>query len=87
MTIAEQLGNAGAEYSRIISSKKANNAARFESARARYLELLDLTINDPRWSVNRKQEIQRLRELTSQNFPEKLQTYFDQFATLARSKH
>lgn len=86
MTIAEQLGNVGSEYSRIISSRKRSDQERFNSALERYLELLDLTINDPRWDFYRKRELLRLREFSCENFPEDLQKYFDQFALLARSK-
>lgn len=84
MTLAEQLGNAGSEFSRIISSRKRNDQARFNSALVRFLELLDLTINDPRWSVYRKRELLRLREISCEDFPENMQAYFDQFALLAR---
>lgn len=84
MTIAEQLGNVGSEYSRIIASLKRNDQSRFNSALERYLELLDLTISDPRWNFYRKRELLRLREISCENFPEDLQKYFDQFALLAR---
>jgi hypothetical protein len=84
MTLAEQLGNVGSEYSRAVSSHKRNDQARFNSALARFLELLDLTIIDPRWNVHRKRELLRLREISCEGFPENLQTYFDQFAILAR---
>jgi hypothetical protein len=86
MSIAEQLGNVGSEYSRIVSSRKRNNTARFNSALERYLELLDLTINDPRWGFYRKRELLRLREYSCENFPENLQKFFDQFALVARNK-
>jgi len=49
MTIAEQLGNVGSEYERALSWKERGDTARFEQAFARLLELLDLTIVDPRW--------------------------------------
>ncbi|MBI4049578.1 MAG: hypothetical protein HY395_02055 [Candidatus Doudnabacteria bacterium] len=86
MTIAEQLGNVGSEYSRIISSRKRKDNDRFNSALERYLELLDLTISDPRWDFYRKRELLRLREHSCEDFPEDLQKYFDRFALLAR-KH
>ena len=84
MTIAEQLGNVGSEYSRAVNSLKRNDQIRFTFARIRFLELLDLTINDSRWNIYRKRELLRLRESSCDNFPEDLQTYFDQFALLAR---
>src|SRR3989344_3888001 len=84
MTLAEQLGNVGSEYSRAVSSKKRDDQVKFNSASVRFLELLDLTINDPRWSVHRKRELLRLRGAACEHFPEPLQQYFDQFALLAR---
>ena len=84
MTLAQQLGNVGSEYSRAVNSQIRNDQAHFEGASKRYLELLDLTINDPRWSLARKRELLRLREISSQDFPEDLQIFFDQFALLAR---
>ena len=83
MTIAEQLGNVGWEYSR-MSSNYNKNAARFNSARDRFLELLDLTISDPRWSTYRKKELLHLREIGDKDFSPDLQSYFDRFAALAR---
>ena len=84
LTIAEQLGNVGSEYSRAGSSLKQGNQVRFRAAQERFLELLDLTIIDPRWSVFRKRELLRLREICCEDFPDNLQDYFDQFALLAR---
>ncbi len=83
LTIAEQLGNIGSEYSRAISNRNTNKA-RFESAKNRFLELLDMTIIDPRWGFYRKKELLRLREISAVDFPEDLQKYFDQFALMAR---
>lgn len=64
MTICEQLGNAGSEFERAASAKRSGKTARFESALARFLELLDLTASDPRWHAGRQREILRLRELS-----------------------
>ena len=83
LTIANQLGNIGSEYSRCVNNRN-KNAARFDAARNRFLELLDLTIGDPRWNMFRKRELLRLREISAVDFPEDLQKYFDQFALLAR---
>jgi len=85
MSLAEQLGNVGSEYSRAVSNHNQNET-RFNAARERFLELLDLTIADPRWNVYRKRELLRLREISCQDFPPDLQTYFDKFASLARTK-
>ena len=84
LSLAEQLGNVGSEYSRITRNEKSGNEQRALSARKRYFELLDLTINDPRWSVHRKRELLRLREITGEQVPEDLQKYFDQFVGLVR---
>ena len=88
MTLAEQLGNIGSEYGRAVNWAK-KDAGRFNSALIRYLELLDLTINDPRWGANRKKEFLRLREqscgeLVDGEKDKNFQKYFDQFAFLAR---
>ena len=89
MTLAEQLGNVGSEFSRAANSLKRNDKPRFDSALVRFLELLDLTISDNRWSGFRKKELLRLRETSCEellnNKPDsKLQKYFDQFVLLAR---
>lgn len=84
MTLAEQLGNIGSEYSRAVAGLKRNDQARFKSAQVRFLELLDFTINDPRWDYYRKRELLRLREISAFDFPEDLQKYFDRFALIAR---
>lgn len=86
LSLADQLGNVGSEYSRILASRKSNNEARFKSALVRFLELLDLTIQDPRWSFFRKRELLRLRETCCDSFPSDLQKYFDRFALLARKR-
>ena len=83
MTIADQLGNVGSEYSRAVNNRDRNQE-RFTAARTRFLELLNLTIRDPRWNFFRKRELLRLREISCEDFPENLQTYFDQFAIMAR---
>lgn len=84
MSLAEQLGNVGSEYSRVVKNTKEHKVARAESARARYFELLDLTKRDPRWNIYRKRELSRLREITGEDFSGNLQQYFDRFALLVR---
>jgi hypothetical protein len=84
LTLADQLGNIGSEYSRIVLNRRRHDQQRFEAAFNRYLELLDLTIADPRWGFPRKKELLRLREISCDEFPEDLQSYFDQFALMAR---
>jgi hypothetical protein len=95
MTIAEQLGNVGSEYERARSSKERGDEVRFEHAFARLLELLDLTIADPRWKNHRLKELTRLREVICDELlnetPEfvqesDLREYFLYFGILARSE-
>ena len=62
-SIAAQLGNVGSEYERALRWKKQGARDRFEHAFARMLELLDLTIADPRWKNHRLKELTRLREV------------------------
>ena len=62
-SIAEQLGNVGSEYERALRAKEQGDAVRFEHAFARMLELLDLTVADPRWRNHRLRELCRVREI------------------------
>ncbi len=59
-TLAEQLGHVGSEVSRI--RKAQGDEQRFWSAATRAFELLDLTIEDPRWRL-RLRELLRVREV------------------------
>ncbi len=88
LTLPEQLGNVGSEYERAMSWRKKNSPDHAQKAFDRMLELLDLTLSDPRWSGRRK-ELARLREeacrlLYSQDDSPGLGKYFLQFAALAR---
>lgn len=47
-SISEQLGNVGSEFERAASAFQRGDEARFEKAFERMLELLDLTIADPK---------------------------------------
>ena len=96
LTLAEQLGNAGSEVSRAIRWKSRNDRLA-EGALFRALELLDLTLADPRLrgSVARLREIARAREVVVDflagsneycSTATSLQKYFDAFAISAR-KH
>ena len=91
MSLAEQLGNIGSEVHRARLAQH-KNAERFQNARDRALELLDLTLSDARWH-GRLREISRAREVfcdaifggTLYNSTlENLEKYFDQFALAAR---
>jgi|ERR1044072_3179734 hypothetical protein len=94
-SLANQLGNVGSEYERALTSKARGDDARFEKAFDRLLELLDLTIADPRWKNHRLKELTRLREVIcdelfgdTQEFhhPSDLREYFLYFGILARSE-
>ncbi len=92
LSLAEQLGNVGSEYERAQRWKQRGEQKHFEKAFDRMLELLDLTIADPRWRNHRLKELVRLREVVCEEFfgePYKsstgdLRSYFLQFAMLAR---
>jgi len=90
LTLAQQLGNIGSEYERALSWKQKNQPEHFQNAFDRMLELLDLTIADPRWQNHRLKELVRLREFICQELLEEnqtlkptLQKYFNQYALLA----
>ena len=94
LTLAEQLGNIGSEVSRAIRWRDRNKLLA-ESALVRALELLDLTLSDPRLrgSVARLREIARAREVVvdflagSNEYGTigiSLQRYFDAYAIAAR---
>ena len=94
-SLAAQLGNVGSEYERALSWKKRGDKNRFEHAFARLLELLDLTISDPRWKNHRLRELTRLREVICDELynevsefrhPCDLRQYFLYFGILARSE-
>lgn len=94
MTIAEQLGNVGSEVSRAIKNKEQGDRKRFDGALARLLELMDLTIADPRWRNHRLKELCRAREVVCdflvgnneyRSTAESLMAYFDWFALRARA--
>jgi len=95
LTILEQLGNVGSEISRARRWMTRNPAA-MEAAVFRALELLDLTLADPRHrqSSCRLREIARARKVVADFFlgdnqygwsGEALQRYFDAFALAARN--
>ena len=93
LTLAEQMGNVGSEVSRALRWQGRDQAL-FERAMERALELLDLTIEDPRWR-SRLKELVRARELLCDAFfggneygssLEDLNRYFFQFALSARAQ-
>ncbi len=91
-TLAQQLGNAGSEYERACRAKLQSDTDRFDQATARLLELIDLTIADPRWRNHRLKELCRLREQiceelvgVNQNQLGSFKNYFLNFSLLARA--
>jgi hypothetical protein len=96
LTVAEQLGNVGSEISR-AAKWQSRDASRARAALYRGLELIDLTLDDPRHrrSRSRLREIARARELVVDFFEganeyrssaASLQKYFDEFAVAARRR-
>ena len=94
-SIFEQLGNVGSEFERAATAFQRGNRERFEKAFERMLELLDLTIEDPRWRTTRRlRELLRLREEVCDVFHgndvfgtpiETLKRYFLYFGIAARA--
>jgi hypothetical protein len=94
LSLAEQLGNVGSEVSRAVKWTGRNQGLA-RGALERALELIDLTLDDPRHrqSPPRLREIARAREVVVDFFdgPNQyhtttagLQRYFDAYALAAR---
>jgi len=94
LSLAEQLGHVGSEVSRAIRWASRDPAIA-QGAWHRALELLDLTLADPRQrqSPARLRELARAREVVADYFAggnqygstgPSLQKYFDTFAVAAR---
>ena len=91
LSLAQQLGNVGSEVSR-ARRWQSRDPLLFESAMIRALELLDLSIRDPRWR-RRLKELARAREMLCDAWLggkeygselEGLDRYFFDFALAAR---
>lgn len=91
-SLAEQMGNVGSEVGRAIRANESGNAARFNGALARALDLFDLTAADRRWAGPRRREILRAREefcrlffddTTPADSAAGLERYFVHFARVA----
>lgn len=91
MSLSEQMGNTGSEIHRMVLAEKRDEN-RFNSALDRALELIDLTLADPRWKKGYK-EIARVREVLCDicfgesqygTSLEALDNYFFQFGLAAR---
>ncbi len=61
-SLAEQFANIGSEIHRLVSADKNHDYARFYAVFDRALELIDLSLSDPRWKTGYK-EIARVREI------------------------
>ena len=93
LTLAEQMGNVGSEVSRALRWQGRDQAL-FERAMERALELLDLTIEDPRWRSRLKEPVRARELLCDALFGGKdygislvdLDRYFFQFALSARAR-
>jgi len=92
MTLAEQLANVGSEFERAWSWRTRGEQTLSANANERMLELMDLTIGDPRWRGAKLRELTRLREevcaewLNGANtVPKDLSNYFLAFAVAARA--
>jgi hypothetical protein len=96
LTLSEQLGNVGSEISRALSAQRQGNTKREQEALLRLLELLDLTIADPKHRGARLRELCRMREVLCDYFcgentygstPKQLNRDFAVFSVLARQDH
>lgn len=92
-SLMEQLGNVGSEIDRTINYKNRNENKMSIDAFERGLELLDLTIQDPK-NITRLRELCRLREVLVDFFmydniygstDELMHNYFFAFAYAARN--
>ncbi len=91
LTLAQQLGNIGSELARARHWEEKGDREQREAALCRALELIDLTLDDPRRSRGYK-EIARLREVVCDWYagtetydvsPEELQDYCTSFIVYA----
>lgn len=91
LTLSEQMGNTGSEIHRLVLSQHGDQH-RFDLAFDRALELIDLTLSDPRWKKGYK-EIARVREVLCDIYfgsnqydtsLEALDNYFFHFGLAAR---
>ena len=62
MSLIEQLANVGSEVERTFSWKKKMRDDFAGRAFDRSLDLMDLTIADPRWTGGKRKELCRMRE-------------------------
>jgi hypothetical protein len=62
MTLAEQLGNVGSEVERVFTWRRKGREELAAGAFDRSLDLIDLTLSDPRWRGAKRKELARMRE-------------------------
>ena len=67
LSLIEQLANVGCDIDRAIRWKNKNNALYSDDALKRALDLLDLTISDPK-NIKRLRELGRMREILKDYF-------------------
>ena len=94
LSLMEQLGHVGSEVDRALHAKARGDIETARRAIDRGLELIDITVADPRWrGMGRVGEILRAREVLCDLFygsneyrtdEKSLQQYFLEFACAAR---
>lgn len=85
LTIFEQMGNIGSEVGRAFSAKQRGDQASMLAARDRGLDLLDATAEQlAREKSPRLREVLRAREQFSELEDPTLESYFMNFAIVAR---
>ncbi len=67
MTAMEQLGNIGSEVARSLQWHQKKETENRNKAIGRMLDLIDLTVRDPKW-INRLRELLRTREVLCDYF-------------------
>ena len=92
LSLREQLGNVGSEINRAIVWK-GKDEKKYHDSLDRAYELMDLTLQDPRWRDERLRELHRVREMITDAISggkeygstlEDLDRYFFAFAFAAR---
>jgi hypothetical protein len=77
LSIAEQLASVGSEYECALRWKQQHNEEAFQHALGRMMELLDLTIADPRWQNHRLKELTLLKEFIIDELSNEVRKYPD----------
>ena len=95
LRLREQLGNVGSEINRAIIWKERDEK-KYHNSLDRACELMDLTLQDPRWQDERLRELRRVREMITDAISggkeygstlEDMDSYFFAFAFAARLEH